>query len=126
MRKTVPALLAVLVACGASAFGGEAAAHGRVHSHVGIGFHFGAPYWGPWGWGPPYPYYPAYYYPAPVYVTPPEPTVYVERSDVEAPAAQERQSVDWWYYCETSRSYYPYVKTCPSGWQRVPPAPPQR
>ena len=121
MRKPALALLAVLVASAGLAISGQAGAHGRVHTHVGIGFHFGAPYyWGPWWWGPP-----AYYYPAPVYVAPPEPKVYVERSQVEA-APRERASGDWWYYCEPSRSYYPYVKTCPSGWQRVPPAPPQR
>lgn len=122
MRKTAPALFAILVACAGLALSGQAAAHGRVHTHVGIGFHFGAPYWGsywgPW-WGPP-----AYYYPAPVYVAPPEPRVYVERSQVEAAPQQQRASGDWWYYCEASRSYYPYVKTCPAGWQRVPPAPP--
>jgi hypothetical protein len=122
MRKAALALLALLLACAALAVSGQAVAHGRVHTHVGIGFHFGTPYyWGPWWWGPPA----YYYYPAPVYVAPPEPRVYVERSQVEG-APQERPSNNWWYYCEASRGYYPYVKSCPSGWQRVPPAPPQQ
>ena len=46
--------------------------------------------------------------------------VYVERG--EERQAEPRQ--DWWYYCEDSRGYYPYVKSCLSGWKRVPPAPP--
>jgi hypothetical protein len=29
----------------------------------------------------------------------------------------------YWYYCERSKSYYPYVKECPSGWTRVAPQP---
>jgi hypothetical protein len=43
--------------------------------------------------------------------------VYVERDQAQAPQA------GYWYYCETSRGYYPYVKDCPSGWKAVPPAP---
>lgn len=93
---------------------GAASAHGRVHTHVGLGFHFG-PYWGP-AWGPWYYPAPAYYF-APVVVAPPAPVQYIERSE---PAMQS----GYWYYCETSRGYYPYVKDCPSGWKAVPPAPP--
>ena len=79
---------------------------------VVFGFNVG-PYWGPW----PY-YYPApvYYPAAPVVVSPPAPAQYVERTD-------QPQSSGYWYYCETSRGYYPYVKECPSGWKAVPPAP---
>jgi hypothetical protein len=112
---------AVLVAV-VSVFGTEAAlAHHRSHSHVsvGVGFGFGYPYWGPGWWGPWGPwYYPGpYYYPAPAVVVPSQPVTYIEKGS--APAAES-----WWYYCDASKSYYPYVKECPSGWQRVPPAPP--
>ncbi|HEX9489585.1 MAG TPA: hypothetical protein VF930_04815, partial [Stellaceae bacterium] len=55
------------------------------------------------------------YYPAPIVVAPPTPTQYVERE-------QPMQS-GYWYYCETSRGYYPYVRECPGGWKAVPPAP---
>jgi len=42
--------------------------------------------------------------------------VFVERSPpAEAPAQV------WWYWCNESRAYYPYVKECPAGWQRVAP-----
>jgi hypothetical protein len=112
MRKV--ALLLAVFALGA-AFSETASAHGR----VAIGVGFGYPFWGypGWGWGAPW-YYPppAYYYP-PVVVSKP-PTTYIERQDV-SPA-----STDWWYYCDQSKAYYPYVKTCPTGWQKVPPTPP--
>jgi len=29
-----------------------------------------------------------------------------------------------WYYCDSAKSYYPYVPTCPSGWRPVPANPP--
>jgi hypothetical protein len=29
-----------------------------------------------------------------------------------------------WYYCESSKSYYPYVSTCAEGWRSVPATPP--
>jgi hypothetical protein len=46
-----------------------------------------------------------------------QPTAYVERSDQPLQAG-------YWYYCETSRGYYPYVKECASAWKAVPPSPP--
>lgn len=75
--------------------------------------------WGPrvwWGppavWGPWYPYYAA----PPVIIQQPPP-VYVQ------PAPQPQPY--YWYYCQDSKGYYPYVKECPTGWtQVVPQAPP--
>jgi hypothetical protein len=46
-------------------------------------------------------YYPGPYYPAPYYAPPP-------------PAG-------YWYYCPAYGAYYPYVASCPSGWQLVAP-----
>lgn len=93
--------------------------HSHSHSHVSVGFAFGYPWWGPGWWGPWGPwYYPGpYYYPAPVVVQS-QPVTYIEKGG-GAPAPES-----WWYYCDASKSYYPYVKECPSGWQRVSPAPP--
>ena len=109
MRKL--ALLVAALALGA-AFSESASAGGR----VAIGFSFGCPL----AYYPPPVYYappPAYYYaPRVVYSSPP---VYVERRE----AAAEERSVDSWYYCEQSKAYYPYVKTCPGGWQKVSPTP---
>src|SRR5689334_7767419 len=105
MKKLLIGL--ALAAAGAFGAGGAIAGGGHHHGHshvtVGLGFGFG-PYW---GWPGPYWYPPAYYPPAVVYAAPPAPTHYVER--VEQPQA------GYWYYCESSRGYYPYVKDCPTG-----------
>lgn len=95
--------------------------HGGAHWRGGIFLNFGVPYpyyWGPRYYGPPV-YYeapPAYYYSPPVVVAPASPPVYVERGDDEAAAKPT-----WWYWCQSAKGYYPYVKECPGGWQRVPP-----
>ena len=92
----------------------SALAHGHGHGRVFLGFNFGFPgYYYP----APYYYYPPPYYAAPVVVQSP-PQVYVERDAAPAPEAQS-----YWYYCAATRGYYPYVKECPGGWQRVAPAP---
>lgn len=90
------------------------------HARVGIGFYFGVPYSYPY-YAYPYPYYPYPYYP-PVVVTPAQPPVYVE----QAPSTNQQATPDnyYWYYCEKSDGYYPYIKECPSGWQKVSPTPP--
>lgn len=76
---------------------------------------------------------PAVYYPpepvvvrTPVYVAPP---VYSAPVVVEPPPVVQAAPYDpvgWWYYCQASRTYYPYVKTCPGGWTRVPAQPPDQ
>jgi hypothetical protein len=30
-----------------------------------------------------------------------------------------------WYYCDSSKSFYPYVSQCAEGWKQVPATPPQ-
>lgn len=124
---TAAATLAVLAAGALAA--GSAQAHGRGGPRVSFGFNFGFPGY----YGSPYGYYPSpyYYYPAPVYYSAPvvvqqAPTYYVERHD--APPAQPAPSAaapsqNYWFYCGDSRTYYPYVKECPGGWQRVSPTP---
>ncbi len=117
MNKSLAVALVLLATALAS---GTASAHGprgRVH----FGVHIGAPLW----YYPSYYYPPAYYYPPPYYppvIVQSSPPVYVERP-AEPAAAQEPAQQGWWYYCEQTRGYYPYVKTCPGGWQRVAPAP---
>ena len=66
-------------------------------------------------WRPrPYPY-PYYVYP-PVPVVIHQPEVYVEQ------APQPSAPTNYWYFCkDTPQGYYPYVKTCPSGWMKVVP-----
>ena len=84
------------------------------HSRVFFGFNLGVPL-----------YPPAYYYPPPVYYAPPvvvapaHQPVYIEQAQPQNSAEGD----NWWYYCPDSRTYYPYVRDCRSGWQRVPPRP---
>jgi hypothetical protein len=101
--------------------------HGHsVHSGARVGVYFGAPFVAsPW-WYYPYPYhygYSPYYYPPTVYVQE-QPTVYVERqAPLPAPAfsAPQTQPEQYWYYCQDSKTYFPYVQKCATPWQRVIP-----
>ena len=106
--------LAVLLALAGGFASDPASAHGRSRVTIGVGIGVGYPYWaspfwGPWYYPPPY-----YYHPVPVVVSPPAPVTYIE----------QRNAGSWWYFCESANGYYPYVKECPQGWQRVPPTPP--
>ena len=100
--------VAALAAADADAHG----PYGRARVGVYIGAPWYYPFWYPW-------YYPGPHYSETVVVQRAEPPVYVERDEPAAPAAPQ----GWWYYCEQSKTYYPYVKTCPAGWQKVAPAP---
>ena len=89
---------------------GSAMAWGRVGVEIGVPI---GPYY-------PGPYYAPYYYP-PVVMHPPAAPVYVEQPTT-APTAV---AANFWYYCASAKGYYPYVKECPGGWQKVSPQPPQ-
>lgn len=118
MKKLALALAAVLLAAAVS---DPALAHGRRGGRVTLGLHIGVPIgWHAWHYAPPY-YYAPYYAPAPVVVSPPAPQVYIERGAAPSEPAPASQ---WWHYCADARAYYPYVKECPGGWQRVAPQPP--
>lgn len=108
--------------------------HGRYWG--GLDLVFGR-HWGPWwdyGWAYPYysyyPGYPGFYYPYyPYYygrpeVAPAAPPTYIEREKPAAPAQTSKSWPEDWFYCPGSRSFYPYVKECPSGWKTVPATPP--
>ena len=94
--------------------------HGGPRVFIGVGPAF---WWGPY----PYPYY---YYPPPYYTySPPpvvvqEPPVYVQQPQQAtvqpAPAAPATPEA-YWYYCASSREYYPKVGTCAEPWIKVPP-----
>lgn len=105
------------------------------HGHGGHGFrgHFPArvaggrfywgvgPYWGGyWGasyWYPPYYYPPAYY--APSYYSPAYSPGY---NAVEPQSYIQSPAPSYWYFCESSQAYYPYVQQCPGGWLTVTPS----
>jgi len=101
---------------------GGSHSHGGFHGHRGGGVFIGGPVFWPWYYPPYYYYYPPYYYPS-YYYYPPYAAgsfKYIEQGSEQAPA----QSQAYWYYCSDTQSYYPYVKECPGGWQRVAPQPP--
>jgi len=107
-QKFIVVLLVMFLACinGASAHGWR----GNVGVYVG-------PVWGPVWYPPPY------YYPPQVIVVPPaQPQVYIEQPEA-APAVPAAGGQQYWYYCANAKGYYPYVKDCPAGWQKVLPQP---
>jgi hypothetical protein len=115
MKKLLP-LLALLT------LGAAYAPPALADRHVRLGVSIGVPLYYPYYSDPYYPY-PYYDYPPRVVVVPSSPPTYIERGDTES--EQAPASSDWWYYCAESKAYYPYVKHCPAGWQRVAPQPPQ-
>jgi hypothetical protein len=62
-----------------------------------------------------------YYYPRPVY---PFPDPYVPPAVVIQTPGVPPATTQYWYYCESAGTYYPYVAVCPGGWRAVPATPP--
>jgi hypothetical protein len=100
---------------GERGYGGGNGYHGgggRWHGATGVYIGGDLGWWGPGWWDTPYPYYFA-----PPVVVQSGPTEYIQ----QAPAAPPQQA--YWYYCQSARAYYPYVKECPGGWMQVVPQP---
>ena len=120
MMKSIKLIIALLL-LGAFGIGNAWADRGYHRSGVSVGVMVG-PYWGA-------PYFP-YYSPFPYYYPPYYPPVVIERSAPQVyieqrPAAPVATApVSYWYYCVAAKGYYPYVKECPGGWQKVAPTPP--
>jgi OOP family OmpA-OmpF porin len=47
-----------------------------------------------------------------------------ERAYSEAARARYSARDSWYYYCKKSNAYYPYVRRCADGWEKVPVVPP--
>jgi hypothetical protein len=107
-------ILTVVLALVMAGMASSASAHGP---RVRLGVNIGGPVWGP-GWYSPY-YSPYYYPPQVIVVPPPQPQVYIEQVQEPAPTAGQQ----YWYFCKSAQGYYPYVKECPDGWQKVLPQP---
>lgn len=109
MKRTISAIATatLLIASCPPAF-----AHGYVRGGIWIG-----PGWGPGWWGP------AYTYPYPYYVGPPVVVQQQPPTEYAAPEPQPEQP-SYWYFCQSPKGYYPYVKQCPGGWMKVVPTPP--
>ena len=99
---------------------------------VSVGFYFGP------GFIYGYPFYPYYYPPYYASVYYPyvsgdvsQPAQYIEQGQDQAGGADVYDQggggaaqLAVWYYCNNPQGYYPYVRTCPGGWQKVPARPP--
>lgn len=110
LQKVFIILLALVLA----GVGSSAWAH---RSRARVGVYVGVPLWGS-VWGPGW-YPPPYYPPQVVVVPPPQPTVYIEQAPQPAAASGQQ----YWHYCKSAKGYYPYVRECPEGWQKVLPQP---
>ncbi len=145
MKKFATTTLIGLVAIGSLVLASTAAdarpyyrSGARVGIYVGAGilaapWVYGRPYYyGPYAYPYSYPYYgytPTYY---PRVVVQEQPTVYVESQAPvavappvpQAPSAPQAQQ-QYWYFCQSSQTYYPHVQNCATPWQRVIPHAPQ-
>ena len=107
--------------------------HGGYYGgYHGGGWYGGVFVGGPWWWGAypyaygyPYPYAYSYpYYSTPYAAYPPVdqgPSVYIQQPI--APAEASAPPPAMWYYCPSSKAYYPTVKKCRVDWIEVPPTP---
>ncbi len=116
--KRLPVVLGFAAVAAAMVSSSAFAWHGAgVRVWVGPGYY---PYTYPYA----YPYYPpAQYYAPPVVVVPSQPQQYIEQPRPGTQGDQSGANGDTWYYCDKAGAYYPYVKTCPSGWREVPAQP---
>lgn len=111
--KYVRLLLAVMLVGTAATAVTPSWAHDHHRGHARFGVFIGAPLWPSWYYPPPF-----YYYPPVITVPAAPPPVYIEQPNPPATTAQA-----YWYYCGNPEGYYPYVKECPGGWQKVSPQP---
>ena len=139
-RLARPTALALALGCGALSLaapvqaggwhGGGGGWHGGWHGGGGccwgggssFSLFFGFPgyYSYPaYAYYPPYPY-PAYSY-APAYYPPSPPVVMAQQAPLAPPGPAP---VQYWYYCNNPRGYYPYVQNCGAAWRPVPAQPP--
>lgn len=120
--KWIRFVIALLAAMAVSGWA-SADHHGHASVGIAIGYPWGMPYY-PHGYYYPYPYPYPYAYPAyPPTVVVQSPPVYVEQGNAQAAPAP---APSYWYYCNNPQGYYPYVKECPTGWQKVMPQPPAK
>ncbi len=136
-------MAAAIVLLAGFATAAPVAAHGDSRGGRGdwaaptVRFHFwyyGGPYWWPRGYsydGAPYYLVAPPYFAVPPYVAPPPqaaPPVYIEREPAESRSPPQAADPDRasWFFCPAANGFYPYVRECPSGWERVPALPPSQ
>lgn len=126
--RSFASLLLIAISC--SAWADRAFPHH--HSGVSVGvyinpfpvisgrYYYGAPY---------YPYYPySYVYrrepdiiaaPSITYIAP-APVIYSEPTESSTWTTNAPANNGDWLYCHQPDGFYPAIKSCPGGWQRVP------
>lgn len=103
--------------------------HRPIHNgHHGPNWTFSVgPLYRPWVY-PPYYYDPFFYRQRwndrPIIIEQPAPQIYIEQAQAYPQPAPQQDTNNYWYFCDAAQAYFPYVKECPSGWQRVTPQPP--
>jgi hypothetical protein len=108
----VLATMALLLASPLPGQAGGPRFHGGIWIGPGPGWWGPGPWWGPPAyWGSPYPYY----------ATPP--VIVQQQSPAYIQPAPQPEESNYWYYCQDTQTYYPYVKQCPSAWMKVVPSP---
>jgi len=140
--KLRASILAIIAAGSLAAAPAAWADRGRGYGHG----HF----WGPFGflvgsailysavqprtvyYGPPVAYLPygpvttlgQPYYVDPIYVSPPVVSIPPPPQGGSQVSALGMPGSEWWYFCKDPNGYYPYVRECQSGWEKVSPTPP--
>ena len=120
-QKKLLAICVLLLISAESAWAGGWCGHGSVGIYVGPSVYWGAPIYRPYYFPGPYLYADPFYSPAPVIIERAPPPVYIEQGQVAVETAPE--TTNYWHYCRETKGYYPYVKECPGGWQKVLPQP---
>ncbi len=64
-----------------------------------------------------------YFYPQAVYPYPDPYAPPYAPTTPALPVPSTPPEVQYWYYCDGAKGYYPYVQTCPGGWRKVPATP---
>ncbi|TRZ68753.1 MAG: hypothetical protein D4S02_03230 [Rhodocyclaceae bacterium] len=64
------------------------------------------------------------YYVDPIYVSPPVASIPPPPQGSSQISALGLPGSEWWYFCKDPNGYYPYVRECQSGWEKVSPTPP--
>jgi len=123
-------LVCGLILLGGATFSSAALAdhgHGGHGGHGGFELSIGVPFYASPYYASPYYSYPYGYYPPPVVVMPQQqPQVYIQQDNppLAPQQSQAPQANNFWYHCNQPEGYYPYIKECPAGWQKVAPTPP--
>ena len=64
------------------------------------------------------------YYAEPIYAGPPAASIPPPPPGGSQVSALSLPGSEWWYFCKDPNGYYPYVRECKSGWEKVSPTPP--